>query len=185
MTATGTRRIVREAIRFNRAGLEIPRRLRFALAVGVPLFVGVATDHVVGGVAVSAGAALVGLTDSGAPYRSRVPAMLTAAIGAAVSTFVGQVTGSYDVIAVLLLTLWSFSAGMFIAISVPAYFVALMSPLAMTLVASFPADALDSLKHGALVFAGGAFAIVLVLVLWRTHAHLPERVAVAKLYRAL
>jgi uncharacterized membrane protein YccC len=185
MTATGTRRIVREAIRFNRAGLEIPRGLRFALAVGVPLFVGVATDHVVEGVAVSAGAALVGLTDSGAPYRSRVAAMLTAAIGAAVSTFVGQVTGSYDVIAVLLLTLWSFAAGMTISLGIAAYFVALMSPLAMTVVASFPADALHSLEHAGLVLAGGVFAVALVLVLWRVHAHLPERVAIARLYRAL
>jgi hypothetical protein len=98
---------------------------------------------------------------------------------------VGEVTGSYDVIAVVLLTLWSFGAGTFTAISVPAYVVALMSPLAMTLVASFPADAVHSLEHAALVFAGGAFAIALVLVLWRAHAHLPERAAIAKLYRAL
>lgn len=182
---TGALRIVREAVRFDRAGLQLPRGIRFAVGVGVPLFVGVATGHIVDGLAISAGAALVGLTDSGAPYRRRVPAMLLAATGAAVSTFVGEVTGSYDVIAVALLALWSFGAGMFMAISVPAYFVALMSPLAMTLVASFPGDALRSLEHGALVFAGGAFAILLVLVLWRAHAHLPERVAIAKLYRAL
>ena len=60
-----------------------------------------------------------------------------------------------------------------------------MSPLAMTLVASYPADALHSLEHPRLVFAGGGFAIALVLVLWRVHAHLPERAAIAKLYRAL
>ena len=185
MNMTAPPRILREAIRFDRAGLEVTRGARYAVGVGVPLFVGVAAGRIVEGVAVSAGAALVGLTDSGAPYRSRVPAMLFAAIGAAVSTFVGEVTGSYDVLAVALITLWSIGAGMFIAISVPAYFVALMSPLAMTLVASFPQDAMHSLEHGALVFVGGAFAIVLVLVLWRTHAHLPERVAVAKLYRAL
>lgn len=32
---------------------------------------------------------------------------------------------------------------------------------------------------------GGAFAIALVLVLWRVHAHRAERAAIAKLYRAL
>jgi uncharacterized membrane protein YccC len=185
MSMAATPRVVREAIRFDRGGLQIVRGVRFAVGVGVPLFIGVATGRIVEGVAISVGAALVGLTDSGAPYRSRVPAMLGAAIGAAVSTFVGEVTGSYDVIAVVLLTLWSFAAGMFIAISVAAYFVALTSPLAMTLVASFPADAVHSLEHAAVVFAGGMFAIALVLVLWRAHAHLPERTAVAKLYRAL
>ena len=185
MSGTTTPRIFREAIRFDRAGLQIARGIRFAVGVGVPLFAGVAAGRIVEGVAISVGATLVGLTDSGAPYRSRVHTMLFAAIGASVSTFVGEVTGSYDVLAVALLTVWSFCAGMFIAISVPAYFVALTSPLAMTLVASVPADALHSLEHAALVFAGGMFAIALVLVLWRTHAHLPERTAVAKLYRAL
>lgn len=178
-------RVLREAVRFDRAQLQVARGIRFAVGVGVPLFAGVATDHVVEGLAISVGAALVGLTDSGAPYRSRVPAMVIAAIGAAVSTFVGEATGSYDVIAVVLLAVWSFGAGMFIAISVPTYFVALMSPLAMILVASFPADALHSLEHAALVLVGGGFSIGLVLVLWRVHAHLPERAAIAKLYRAL
>src|SRR5437764_1265697 len=147
MNMTAPPRILREAIRFDRAGLEVTRGARYAVGVGVPLFVGVAAGRIVEGVAVSAGAALVGLTDSGAPYRSRVPAMLFAAIGAAVSTFVGEVTGSYDVIAVLLLALWSFAAGMTISLGMAAYFVALMSPLAMTVVASFPADALHSLEH--------------------------------------
>lgn len=182
---TASRRIVRGAIRFERAELQLVRGIRFALGVGVPLFVGIATGYLVEGVAVSVGALLVGLTDSGAPYRQRIPAMLIAAIGAAVSTFVGEVTGSYDVIVVVLLALWSFGAGMFTAMGAPTYFVALMSPLAMVLVASFPADALHSLERAALVFVGGAFAVVLVLVLWRTHAHFPERAAIGKLYRAL
>ncbi|MBV9940688.1 MAG: FUSC family protein [Solirubrobacterales bacterium] len=182
---SGAWRIVREAVRFDRTQLQIARGIRFAVGVGVPLFVGIATGHLVDGLAISVGAGLVGLTDSGSPYRRRVPAMLLAAAGAAVSTFVGELTGGYDVIAVALLTLWCFGAGMFIAISLPAYFVALMSPLAMTLVASYPGDARRSFEHGALVFAGGVLSIVLVLVLWRAHAHLPERAAIAKLYRAL
>jgi uncharacterized membrane protein YccC len=182
---TGTRRIVREAVRFNRPGVEVTSGVRFALGVGLPLFVGIATDHLVEGVAISVGAVLVGMTDAGAPYRSRVIGMLIASVGAAASTFVGELTGSDDVLAVALLTLWSFGAGMVIAMGMPAYFVALMSPLAMTLVASFPADALHSLEHAALVLAGGALAIALVLVVWRAHAHLPERMAVARLYRAL
>src|SRR5437764_13365902 len=96
MNMTTPPRILREAIRFDRAGLEVTRGARFAVGVGVPLFVGVATGRIVEGVAVSAGAALVGLTESGAPYRSRVPAVLFAAIGAAVSTFGGRVTGRYE-----------------------------------------------------------------------------------------
>jgi hypothetical protein len=54
---------------------------------------------------------MIGLTDSGVPYRGRVRAMLIASVATAVSTFVGEVTGSYDVVAVVLLGLWSFGAG--------------------------------------------------------------------------
>ena len=61
--------------------------------------------------------------DSGVPYRGRVRAMLIASAAAAISTFVGEVTGSYDALAVALLALWSFGAGMFIALGLPAYFV--------------------------------------------------------------
>ena len=42
-----------------------------------------------------------------------------------------------------------------------------------------------ALERAALAFAGGLFAIALVLVLWRAHAHLPERRAIARVYRAL
>lgn len=185
MTVTIARRIVWGAFSFDRAEFHVARAIRFALAVGVPLLVGVATGYIVEGVATAGGALLVGLTDSGAPYRQRVPLMLIAGAGAAVSTFVGEATGGDDVIAVALLALWSFGAGMFTALGLPTYFVALMSPLAMTLVAGFPADGLHSLEHAALVLAGGAFAIALVLVMWRAHAHLPERAAIARLYRTL
>jgi uncharacterized membrane protein YccC len=183
--ATPTRRIVRGAFEFDRDGFHLARGIRFGLAVGVPLFLGVATGYIVEGVAASAGALMVGLTDSGAPYRQRVPAMLIATLGVAISTFVGEVTGGYDVVAVLLLALASFGAGMFVAVDLSTYFVAMMSPLAITLVAAFPADALHSLERAALVALGALFTVLLVLVSWRANAHLPERTAIARLYRAL
>jgi uncharacterized membrane protein YccC len=179
------RQIVQGSLRFERDQVQLKRGIRYAVGAGVPLFIAVAVGHPVEGVAVAGGALMVGLTDSGAPYRQRVRAMLIAAVGASVSTFVGEVTGGYDVVAVLVLALWSFGAGMFISLGLSTYFVALMCPLAVTLVASYPADAVHSLERAAFVFVGGAFSIALVLALWRVHAHLPERAAIAKLYRAL
>jgi uncharacterized membrane protein YccC len=182
---TARRRIVAGIARFDRSKFELARGTRFAIGAGIPLFVGVATGHILVGIAISGGALLIGLTDSGVPYRGRVRAMLIASVAAAVSTFIGEVTGSYDVLAVALLGLWSFGAGMFIALGLPTYFVAMMAPLAMLLVASYPADAAHSLEHAGLVFVGGLLQILLVAVLWRIHAHLPERVAIARLYRAM
>jgi len=179
------RRIVEGIAQFDRSEFQLVRGVRYAFGVGVPLFLGVATGHTIEGIAASGGATLIGLTDSGVPYRGRVRAMLIASAAAAISTFVGEITGSYDALAVVLLGLWSFGAGMFIALGLPAYFVALMAPLAMVLVASYPADATHSLERAGLVFVGGLLQIALVLVLWRIHAHLPERAAIARLYRAM
>jgi uncharacterized membrane protein YccC len=182
---TPRKRIVGGITRFDRSEFQLVRGIRYAVGVGIPLFVGVATGHTLVGVAIAGGATLIGLTDSGVPYRGRVRAMLIASVAAAVSTFVGEVTGSYDVLAVALLALWSFGAGMIIALGLPAYFVALMGPLAMVVVAAYPADAVHSLERAGLVFVGGLVQIALVVVLWRIHAHLPERAALARLYRAM
>jgi uncharacterized membrane protein YccC len=163
-----------------------PRRaIRYAVGFGIPLFAGVATGHTVEGVSVAGGATLVGLTDSGSPYRGRARAMLIATVGASVATFLGEVTGGYDVIAVLVLAIWCFGTGLTIALGLPTYFVALVSALAMVLIAYFPADALQSVEHAGLVAVGGLLQLALVLVFWRVHAHRPERVAIARLYRSL
>jgi uncharacterized membrane protein YccC len=184
-TVGTARSILRGTVRVERGEVKLRWGSRFALGVGLPLFIGAATGRLVEGVAVSGGALMVGVTDSGAPYRGRTRAMLVTCVTVAVCTFVGELTGRYGVVVVVLLALASFGAGMFIAMGLPTYFVALMAPLTITLVNSYPANAVHALERAALVFGGGLFAIALVLVLWRAHAHLPERQAIAKVYRAL
>ena len=180
-----TRGILRGTIRFEREGLKLQWGVRFAFGVGLPLFIGAATGHLIEAVAISGGALLVGLTDSGAPYRSRVRAMLLTAVSVAVCTFAGELAGNSAVVLVALLAVASFGAGMFIALGVPTYVVALTAPLTITVVSSAPADAAHALERAALAFVGGLFAIALELVPWRAHAHLPERRAIARVYRAL
>jgi uncharacterized membrane protein YccC len=180
-----TRSILRGTIRFERDGLRLHWGVRYALGVGIPLFIGAATGDRIEAVAISGGALIVGLTDSGAPYRTRVRAMLITCVSVAVCTFVGELAGHSAIVLVALLAAASFGAGMFIALGLPTYFVALMAPLTITVVSSAPADAVHALERAALAFAGGLLAIALVLVLWRAHAHLPERRAIARVYRAL
>lgn len=184
-TVGTTRSILRGTIRFDRGEVKVKWGIRYALGVGIPLLVGAATGDLVEGVAVSGGALMVGLTDSGAPYRGRVRAMLITCVSVAVCTFAGELSGHSGAIVVAALAVASFGAGLFIALGLATYLVALMSPLTLTIVYSFPADAAHALERAALVFAGGLLAIALVLVLWRAHAHLPERQAIGKVYRAL
>jgi uncharacterized membrane protein YccC len=184
-TVGATRSILRGTIRFEREGLKLQWGVRFALGVGIPLFIGAASGKLIEAVAISGGALMVGLTDPGGPYRRRVRAMLITCVSVAICTFVGELAGNSAIVLVALLAVASFGAGMFIALGLATYFVALMSPLTITVVSSAPADAAHALERAALAFAGGLFAIALVLVLWRAHAHLPERRAIARVYRAL
>ena len=184
-TVGPTRSILWGTIRFEREGLKVQWGVRFALGVGIPLFIGAATGDLTEAVAISGGALLVGLTDPGGPYRGRVRAMLITCVNVAVCTFVGELAGHSAIVLVALLAVASFGAGMFIALGLPTYFVALMAPLTITVASSAPADAAHAFERAALAFGGGLFAIALVLVLWRAHAHLPERRAIARVYRAL
>ena len=161
------------------------RGLRYAAGVGAPLLVGVAVNHLIEGVAVSTGALLVGLTDSGAPYRRRVPAMLVASLVVAAATFVGELVGAHDVLTVVLLALISFVTGLCISAGLWTYLVALMGPVAFVGAASVPTDGPHALGRAALVFVGGLLQVALVLVAWRVDPELPERVAVARLYRSV
>jgi hypothetical protein len=98
---------------------------------------------------VAVGAVLVGLTDSGTPYRGRGRSMLVAAGAVACSTFVGVVIGAHHVVAVIVLALWSFADGMCIVGGAAAYLLVLMAPLAMVAAASGPADAVRCVGQGA------------------------------------
>src|SRR5262252_2520079 len=86
-------RIVLGTVQFDRGQFQLLRGIRYALGVGIPLFVGIATGYTIEGIAISGGATMIGLTDSGVPYRGRVRAMVIASVAAAVSTFVGEISG--------------------------------------------------------------------------------------------
>jgi uncharacterized membrane protein YccC len=182
---TTVARLLRAAVRVDRSSLQLTRGLRYAAGVGAPLLVGVAVDRLIEGVAVSTGALLVGLTDSGAPYRRRVPAMLVASLVVARATFVGELVGAHDALTVVILALASFVTGLCISAGLWAYLVALMGPVTFVGAASVPTDGPHALGRAALVFAGGFLEVALVLVAWRVDPELPERVAVARLYRSV
>jgi hypothetical protein len=170
---------------WNRQGLYVRRGWRFGLGVGAPLFVGVATGLPVEGVTVCVGALLVGLTDSGDPYRRRMPQMLVASAWVGTCTFVGELVGAHAALTVLVLAIASFAAGICIAAGLTAYLIAVMGPLGMVFATGAPTSPVAALGHGALAALGGLIEVALVLMAWRSHPDLPERIATARLYRAI
>ena len=184
-TGASIRRILHGAVVFDRSAVEPMRGLRYAIGVGIPLLAGIAAGRLIEGVATSLGALLVGVTDSGAPYRSRTGAMLIASVTVAVSTFVGQLVGGHDVAATAVLTATSFGAGMFVAFGMPTYLVALMCPLTVVAAEALPAGPGPALGRAGLAFTGGLLEIALVLVVWRIEPRRPQRMAIARVYREL
>jgi uncharacterized membrane protein YccC len=182
---TTVAQLLRSAIRLDRSSLQLTRGLRYAAGVGAPLLLGIAINHLIEGVAVSTGALLVGLTDSGAPYRRRVPAMFAASLVVAGSTLVGELVGAHDVLTVVILALMSFVAGLCISAGLWTYLVALMGPITLVGAASVPTDGPHALGRALLVFAGGLLETALVLVVWRVDPERPERIAVARVYRSI
>ena len=182
---TTVARLLRAAVRLDRSSLQLRRGLRYAAGVGAPLLVGVAVNRLIEGVAVSTGALLVGLTDSGAPYRRRVPAMLVATLVVAAATFVGELVGAHNVLTVVILALASFVTGLCISAGPWTYLIALLGPITFVGAASVPSDGFDALGRAGLVSAGGLLEVALVMAAWRVDPELPERVAVAQIYRSV
>jgi len=179
------RALLAKSTSWNRQGLYVRRGWRFGLGVGAPLFIGVATGLPVEGVTVCVGALLVGLTDSGDPYRRRIPQMLIASAWVGSCTFVGELVGAHAALTVLVLAIASFAAGICIAAGLTAYLIAVMGPLGMVFATGAPTSPLAALGHGALAALGGLIEIALVLTAWRSHPDLPERSVTARLYRAI
>ena len=178
------RALLAKSTSWNRQGLYVRRGWRFGLGVGAPLFIGVATGLPVEGVTVCVGALLVGLTDSGDPYRRRIPQMLVASAWVGTCTFVGELVGAHAALTVLVLAIASFAAGICIAAGLTAYLIAVMGPLGMVFATGAPTSPLAALGHGALAAVGGLIEVALVLMAWRSHPDAPERIATARLYRA-
>jgi hypothetical protein len=174
-----------DAVALDRSKIAVGRGLHTALGLALPLAFASATGYVVEGVAVAAGAMLVGFADRGGTYGTRARLMLTTSALVGASTAIGVATGSNDYVAILLMAVWGFAAG-FAAVGGPAAtIVGLNTALALLIASDFPADVSEALRRAALVLAGGLLQTVLALVIWPVIPRAPEREAVADACRAL
>jgi uncharacterized membrane protein YccC len=160
--------------------------LRNALAVALPLGVGIALGNPLGAVAITTGALNVSYSDGRDPYGQRARRMLTWSILGAVAVFVGSVTGSNAVLAILAAAGWAFVAGMLIAVSTHAGDLGLNTLVALIVFEARGAmSPKGALYAGLLVLAGGLLQTVFALLFWPVRRYEPERRAVGGVYLAL
>ncbi len=131
------------------------------------------------------GAFITGFTSLQGIYRTRIGAVLIAAFGMAITSFVGASAASSTVAIVAATTVAGYLCGTIGQIGPVATTVSLNSLIAFILFSSRPLEPGAALEQSGLVLAGGLIQALLVLAaapITRLHV---ERVALADVYRKL
>lgn len=156
---------------------------RNAIAVALPLGVGIAVHHPLGAVAIATGALNVSYSDGRDPYPQRARRMLAWSALGAFAVFTGSVTGKYHFAAIFMAAAWAFIAGMLVSISSRAGDLGLNTLVVLIVFAARGALS----PNGALIAAllalgGGLLQTLFALLLWPVHRYEPERRAIGRVY---
>lgn len=160
--------------------------LRNALAVAVPLAVGIALGNPLAAAAVATGALNVSFSDGRDPYRQRAQRMLMWSVLGACAVFIGALSSSDKTAAIIVTSCWALLAGMLIALGTRAGDLGLNTLVALVVFAGRgPATFHSALNTGALVLAGGLLQSAFCLAFWPMRRYDPERRALGHVYLAL
>lgn len=160
--------------------------LRNALAVALPLSIGIAAGNPLGGIAIATGALNVAYSDGRDPYAHRARRMLTWSVLGAVAVFLGSITGNYHLLAILLAAAWALVAGLLVSISSRAADLGLNTLVALIVFAARGAmSPKGALYAGLLVLGGGLLQTALALLFWPVRRYKPERRAIGGVYLEL
>ena len=160
--------------------------LRNAIAVALPLAVAIELGNSLVGIAIATGALNVAYSDGRDPYAQRARRMLAWSFLGGVAVFLGSASGRYTPLALGVVALWGFGAGMLVSISTRAGDLGLNT--LVTLIVYSARAALSpkgALYAGLLVLAGGLLQTVFALLFWPLRRNEPERRALAKVYAEL
>ncbi|MBS7698411.1 MULTISPECIES: FUSC family protein [unclassified Chelatococcus] len=150
---------------------SIPFEGRSALlcmpALIITLAFGVLSGEVIAASILTGGALAVGFGSVHAFTDYRWAPMLLAAIGIAVSTFVGSQVGNHELLFILTAVLWAAACAIFATIEFGAWWIILQWSIALFVAGYFPADIAGAASRAGLVFAGGLLQFCLVLIGWR------------------
>ncbi|MFP2934759.1 hypothetical protein ACLESO_58565 [Pyxidicoccus sp. 3LG] len=158
--------------------------LRAALAVGVPMFAA-AVLHLPAATWSGMAGLFVALVDRGGPYRERARTMgVLTVLGALVSCF--SVLHLPGWAAVLVTFFWVTACGFVRSYGdTPGLMGVVLANYGVVSLALPAHDFSDALVRGGLFLVGGAWAMLLALLLWPLRPYRPVRLAIARCYREL
>jgi uncharacterized membrane protein YccC len=159
----------------------IPSTIGFLL----PLTIGVATGQVLAGVSIAGGALGIGSVGLTYTYRARIRTMFLACIAVAISAFVGAITSHLGFLAILILGVWGFGAGLLASLGQPALIIGLQAVVALIILSHFALSPLQAALQALLFFTGGVFQIVLALLFAPLQRTTIEREALTAAFQQL
>lgn len=169
----------------DRSALEPGYALRCTIGVAIPLAFAAWLGQPALGVAAAIGAFITGFTSLQGIYRTRLRAILVAALGMAVTSFIGALAAHSTPGIIVATAVIAYVIATLGQIGPAASTVALNSFVAFVLFSSQPLTPTAALVQSALVLAGGIIQAILLLVVWPTERLGVERVALADVYRNL
>jgi uncharacterized membrane protein YccC len=165
---------------------SIRMSVRNALAVGIPLAIGIEMGHPLGGVAVATGALNVAYSDGADPYAQRARRMLAWSFLGALAVFLGSVTGNYHYVAILVASAWAMGAGLLVSISPRAGDLGLNTLVTLIVYAARGAlSPSGALQAGLLVLSGGLLQAAFAIGAWPIRRYRPERMAIGRTFEEL
>ncbi|HEX7341602.1 MAG TPA: FUSC family protein [Rhodanobacteraceae bacterium] len=171
--------------RFKRPDVPIPVALRNTAAVILPLAIGFACQHVEVGLGVSLGALVVMFADQPGPYRQRLLLITGVTVAAALSGLVGFLVGGHLALGVLAVALWGLMGGMLVLYGPGMARVGMTSMILLVVATSEPMHWRAAIDTSGLILAGGILQALFSIAAWPLQRYLPERLALATLYRDL
>jgi uncharacterized membrane protein YccC len=162
------------------------RAARATLGVMTPLAVGVAIGRVEFGSFAALGALPAGFVSFRGITRTRVQAVVLAAVGMAISTFVGAwAEASHPWLLVPVIFCWAYLIGLVAALGPTALAVSLQWPVALLIASALPLAPGPAGVRALLVLAGGLWQALLVVTSWAVNRGSAERTAISGSFLAL
>jgi uncharacterized membrane protein YccC len=170
---------------FDGSQVLLPRALRNAIGVTIPLAVGAATGQLLVGLTISIGALQAAFSDQPGPYSWRARAMLLVGLAGALSVFAGSAAGGILWLVIALTLLWGFVAGIMVALGQVATQVGLASVVLLLVFSTLPDQLAHAAGVAAWVLAGAALQAALAVLAWPVRPFAPQCRALASVFREL
>ncbi len=176
--------LIRPAFRIDRHQIDVRLGIECAAAIALPLIVGLAAGQPVTAAWGAIGAFLANFSVYQPGYRVRVRIVVVASVVIAAATFLGAVTGIDNQAVFPLIAVWSFLAGLLVALGPSAAMIGVVSSVGLAVATALNATPTVALEDAAAALAGGLGAAVLAFAFHR-RGQRAEAAALGAAYRVL